>query len=249
MEQITDLWFRKWRRDAHDFAEFTVLIKEMATNLPNRTIVVRPHPSESMEFYRRAFATQKNVQVRREGNVLNWIRSAALVVHSGSTSGVEAVLAGRPVLNYLPGSYARLDTDIEVAREAGVVACGLGEALENVDWLLASGAPAPDWSADAKRTLNNLQADAIPLLVDETLSVLATARIEASAVVLPQRSRVKSMLKRVVRLGERHAYLASKRGRLNPNYVERLLEGCRVNNIGNSRLRYFTEQYAVIEPV
>jgi surface carbohydrate biosynthesis protein len=249
MEEITDLWFSKWRRDAHDFAEFTILIREMATSLPDRTIVIRPHPSESMEFYRHAFADKKNVQVRREGNVLNWIRAAALVVHSGSTSGVEAVLAGRPVLNYLPEGDGRRDTDIEVAREAGVVAGSLSEALENLDRLLAGKAPAPVWSADAKRTLNNLQAEAIPLLVDETLSVLQTARIEASTVTLPRGRSLKGVMKRFVWRGGADSYVVSKRGRLTSGYVEQLLEGCLAHNVGNGRLRHLTEQYAVIEPV
>jgi len=201
-----------------------------------------------MEFYRQAFTTQKNVQVIREGNVLSWIRAAALVVHNGSTSGVEAVLAGRPVLNYLPEGSVRRDTDIEVAREAGVVAGSLRAALENVDRLLDGKEPASVWSVDAKQMLNNLEADAIPLLVDETLSVLQTARLDASTVMLPRGRILKGVLRRVVGRGGSDAYVASKRGRLNANYVERLLDECRAHGVGNGRLRYLTEQYAVIEP-
>ena len=43
---IAEVWYAKWHRDVHDFADFVVLIKEMATNNTRHTIVVRPHPSE-----------------------------------------------------------------------------------------------------------------------------------------------------------------------------------------------------------
>src|SRR5262245_8861512 len=48
---IADVVFSQWHRAVHDFADFVVLAKEMANCFPNRTLVLRPHPSESLAFY------------------------------------------------------------------------------------------------------------------------------------------------------------------------------------------------------
>ncbi len=103
-KKLEDMWFTKWRQDAHDFAEFVFLIKELARAYSKYKIILRPHPSETEMFYQKAFSQINNIEVTREGNVLNWIRGADLVVHSNCTTGIEAVLAGRPVLNFLPGT-------------------------------------------------------------------------------------------------------------------------------------------------
>ena len=155
-ESLADLWFSKWQRDVHDFADFVVLTKELALNFPQYTVVLRPHPSESMTFYQQAFASFKNVAVTRDESVLPWIRAAELVVHSNCTTGIEAVLAGRPVLNLLPECEGRTELDVEVAREAGYVAGSVGEALQKAGDFLSGEAPAYEWSPHAKTILNNL---------------------------------------------------------------------------------------------
>ena len=73
LKKITDVIFSDWHRAVHDFADFVVLIKEMAHSYPDRTIVVRPHPSENQTFYEQAFSSFDNVIVTRQGSVLDWI--------------------------------------------------------------------------------------------------------------------------------------------------------------------------------
>lgn len=243
--EIADLWFRKWGRDVHDFAEFAILIKEVARSFPSMRIVVRPHPSENIDFYRGAYASFDNIEIRREGNVLGWIRAAAVVVHSGSTSGVEAVLAGRPVVNYLPGTD-RGDTDIEVAREAGHAVHTGTEAVTAIGERLSAEAPAKPWSARATSMLNNLATDAIPLLTEETMAVLRDARIEASQLVLPPVSF--GLRARVMRTIGRDGYVGGKRGRLDAAHIERILDGCAQRGTGAGVLRHFDPRYAVIAP-
>ncbi|MGE0449668.1 MAG: surface carbohydrate biosynthesis protein [Vicinamibacterales bacterium] len=247
-EEVTDVWFKKWRQDAHDFAEFVVLVKEMARGYPKLTVVIRPHPSESTEFYQQAFATVRNVTVRREGNVLDWIRPARVVVHSNSTSGVEAVLARRPVVNFLPSSSDRDGLDVEVAREAGVTAGSVAEALGHVDRLLSGDAFTHEWSDDARSMLNNLNEAAVPLLVKQTLEALDEETIDSSSVTLPGGGGLRANVRRVLKRTE-DRYLTSKRGRLSSEYVETVVAGCRSRGIGAARVRQMTDRYVVIEPV
>lgn len=248
VEEIDSLWLKNWRRTAHDLAEFTILIKEIAASLPHLTIVIRPHSLEKPEFYQNAFSTHENVRIEQDGDVLRWIRAAALVVHSGSINGIEAVLAGRPVLNYLPSCYGDRETDMDVAREAGIVATSLASALEAVDrLLLAKEVEMPQWSAKAIHTLSNLKAAAIPLLTEAALSVLETTGIEASSIVVPKGRGLKRFMKKLAG-GHNNRALASQRPPLCSSHIERLLEGCRTHQAGSGRLSHITEDYAVIEP-
>lgn len=246
MTKVSDLWFSKWRRDVHDFADFVVLIKAIANAYPSRKIVLRPHPSESVEFYTRAFEAVRNVSVVREGGVLDWIRGADLVVHSNCTTGIEAVLAGKPVLNFLPLKGQRGDTDIEVAREAGITVGTQAEALATLDELLRGAAAPHTWSSEAIGVLNNLKEPAVPILVQQTLSVLAEDKIDTSEVTIPAPS-FKSMVKRALGRSEASAYVASKRGPLNPDYVERVVDGARAMG-WKGKVTDMGRQHVVIEP-
>jgi hypothetical protein len=232
----------------HDFAEFVVMVKELAVSFPQHTVVVRPHPSENIVFFRQAFATFRNVVVRRDGNVLSWIRPADLVVHSNCTTGIEAVLAGVPTVNFLPAGRNRAEVDIAVAREAGATARSIPEVLATAGQFLSGGSLAFSWSGEAVAVLNNLRIDAVPLLVKETLAVLSEQRITSSRVAIPRESTLKRALCRVVTGSSMDAYVESKRGRLNAEHIEMVIDGCRSNRLGGGRVRQVTASYAVIEP-
>jgi surface carbohydrate biosynthesis protein len=245
---IADVVFTQWQQAVHDFADLVVLVKEIALAYPNYTLVLRPHPSENLTFYRQAFSRFKNVTVRRDKSVLNWIRSAALVIHSNCTTGIEAVLAGRPVLNLLPASAGRVGLDLEVAREAGSVATSIPDALEKIGAILAGELPTQAWSTHAKAILNNLKVEAIPAMVKETLAVLHERGISASDVTLPAKRPLRAALKGLARRPRTNAYVASKRGSLNADHVEALIAGCKTNRIGSGSVRHIAEQYVVVEP-
>jgi surface carbohydrate biosynthesis protein len=245
---FADIWFAKWQQDVHDFADLVFFIKEVAVHFPQYTVVVRPHPSESLTFYRSAFSSFKNVVVSRDGSVLPWIRSAELVIHSNCTTGVEAVLAGRPVINLLPGCARRSEFDVEVAREAGHVVGSVKDALERVERLLSGEAVAHEWSGHAKAILNNLTLPAVPLVVDETVSVLREEGITSSQITLPPSKRLRDGVKRLLRAAQT-SYADSKRGLLSAEHVEGIIDGYRSKHSGaGGRVRHMTSTYVVVDP-
>jgi len=245
---LADVWFSKWQRDVHDFADFTVLIKEIAVNFPQYTLVLRPHPSENLTFYEQAFSAFNNVVVTRDESVLPWIRSAKVVVHSNCTTGIEGVLAGRPVVNLLPESPGRSQLDVEVAREAGYVAPSVSEALKKTGEFLSGELPAYQWSAHAKTILNNLNLESIPMVAAETMGVLQEAQITSSKITLPKGSKVYDAVRRLVRRGAT-TYGSTKRGPLNGEYVEMIIDGYRSGHRGaGGQIRCLAEKYVVIDP-
>jgi surface carbohydrate biosynthesis protein len=244
---LADLWFSKWQRDVHDFADFVVLTKELALNFPEETIVLRPHPSESLNFYRDAFSSFKNVKVIRDESILPWIRAAKLLVHSNCTTGIEAVLAGRPVVNLLPECEGRSELDVEVAREAGYVASSVREALEKASGFLGGQPPKHEWSSHAKSILSNLTRIAVPQVADQTMKVIAEQKIASSNLALPKGVVAREAVKRLIK-GSVGTYASSKRGPLDAAYVESVLAGYRERSGSGGSIRSVTEKYVVIDP-
>src|SRR5262249_12062065 len=148
------------------------LVREIARAFPDYDVILRPHPSEDPAFYRHVFAPYGTITVSKEGSVLDWIRSAELVVHTNCTTGIEAVLAGGRVLNMRPETFERGEFDKEVAKEAGVTANSIKDAVDKAVNLLQAP-PAPQvWTAQARAILSNLQSDSVPLLTHETAHVM-----------------------------------------------------------------------------
>ena len=250
MQKLRTLWLSKWRRDVHDFADFVFFVNAIAERYPERTVVLRPHPSESVEFYKAVFATVANVTVIREGNILCWLRGADLVVHSDCTTGIEGVIAGRLVVNYLPADAPRGDTDIEVAREAGVVAGSFDAAMDAVASMLTGQSIAPAWSPHAISILNNLERRSIPLVVEEVLAAIKERSIKTTELVLPPKRPVRQFLRSMTGRKRlyRDPYIASKRTPFDRGSLERLLAGCRTHGVGAGRIVDFGPRYVVIDP-
>jgi len=104
------------------FALYLTEIGRLAAARPGRTVLVRPHPFESEEVYRSAFAQHANVVVDGSGSVLDRIRNAAAVVHLNCGTAVESVLLGKlPIqLEYLntPATAAHASLPARVSRPA-----------------------------------------------------------------------------------------------------------------------------------
>lgn len=78
------------------------LVETLAREFPKRHIIVRPHPTEDKSFYTRRLDRYPNVFVTNEGQVREWISSAGFVLHHDCTTSVEALLMGRPVIQFRP---------------------------------------------------------------------------------------------------------------------------------------------------
>lgn len=81
---------------------FISLVQRLSEALPDDEIVLRPHPAEDPELYRDLLAGWSNVSVEWRGDVGSWIRRCRALIHNGCTTAVQAQIAGKPVITYLP---------------------------------------------------------------------------------------------------------------------------------------------------
>jgi surface carbohydrate biosynthesis protein len=101
--------------DPQDWEKFSQLIDWETRNLglmmafiqrwpeiDGAPIVVRPHPSESLQFWHDTMAPLGHVDVIEDTDHLAWIAASRLMIHTSSTTGLEAFLLGTPSMNLCP---------------------------------------------------------------------------------------------------------------------------------------------------
>jgi surface carbohydrate biosynthesis protein len=82
------------------FEDFKRLVPRLNEAFPGNAIVLRPHPTESHEAYRKIADHCQQVHVTNEGNVVPWLMATKAVIHNGCTTGVEAYVTGIPAISY-----------------------------------------------------------------------------------------------------------------------------------------------------
>lgn len=121
------------------FEQFLAIVPVLAKAFPQRTIVVRPHPSENPEPWLQVARDHANVQVRHEGNVVPWLLSAAVIVHNGCTTAIEASVLERPCISYQPAASGRFD--IPLPNSLSEIATTQAELLKHVQQYLSGVLP------------------------------------------------------------------------------------------------------------
>jgi hypothetical protein len=91
---------------------FAAALPILDAAFPDHRIVVRPHPSEDHDAWRREVAGLANVTVAFEGSVIPWIAGSDALIHNSCTTGVEAYLLGKPVIAYQPATDDVLDSHL-----------------------------------------------------------------------------------------------------------------------------------------
>lgn len=102
-------YVRWWATSMKSLIAFVELVHRLAIERPDINIVVRPHPSDDMSFFRAVFNGVSTIHVIREGNVLPWILASRVMLHDGCTTAIEAHLLERNIVNYSPAPHEEGD--------------------------------------------------------------------------------------------------------------------------------------------
>jgi len=82
-------------------------VPRLAERFPEQSFLVRPHPFENADLYRKSFESFANVTVDGSGSVLNVIQHARCVLHVNCGTAIEAIMLGK-----LPLSMEFLNTQL-----------------------------------------------------------------------------------------------------------------------------------------
>jgi hypothetical protein len=81
---------------------FIDMIPQLCRNFPQHKVIVRPHPSEDFDTWKRATAGLPGAFMIHQGDVVPWLMGADAVVHNSCTTGLQAYLLEKPVISYMP---------------------------------------------------------------------------------------------------------------------------------------------------
>ena len=83
-------------------SKFIFALRHISTKFSNYNIIIRPHPTESVEAWKAVIGNYKNIFVIKEGSIGKWVRNSELVMHNSCTSGIESFAANIPTIVYRP---------------------------------------------------------------------------------------------------------------------------------------------------
>lgn len=74
-------------------------------------VVVRPHPSESIEVWKKATENySKYIKVIRSGSIVPWLMAAKLIIHNGCNTAIEGLILDRTIISYRPYKDSEVET-------------------------------------------------------------------------------------------------------------------------------------------
>ena len=138
MGNVSDLKLRKFLEDQHDlnyvvYKEYLEFIEQLAIELPDINIIIRPHPSESERTWREYAKIHKNVFIIYEGAVTPWLLASKVMVHFKSTTSIEANVMNKSVVTYLPELPEYLDkVKLDLPNQASVSANTRRKAIDTI---------------------------------------------------------------------------------------------------------------------
>ena len=84
------------------YAEFILLINQLAKSLPEHQFTIRPHPAESNKPYIKLAEQYSNVRVSNSKSLEDDLLEHDMLVHNGCTTGIEALITKIPTIVYEP---------------------------------------------------------------------------------------------------------------------------------------------------
>ncbi|MDC2997459.1 hypothetical protein OAY51_02535 [Candidatus Pelagibacter sp.] len=88
--------------DYHKLVSFIEAINHLANLNRGFDIVLRPHPLENVEAWKKYLYGIPNVHVIREGSINSWVNNAFAVMHNSCTTALEATVSKKPLVTYIP---------------------------------------------------------------------------------------------------------------------------------------------------
>jgi surface carbohydrate biosynthesis protein len=78
----------------------------------DQKIILRPHPEENIESYKKHLKNYNNVKVISEGSVIPWIMASSSMIHHDCTTGIECAMLSKNSIAYIKDLDRALTTDI-----------------------------------------------------------------------------------------------------------------------------------------
>ncbi len=159
------------------------LLPALTRAFPERSFILRPHPGENREPWKRIAEDHGNLRVVHERSIVPWLMTTDAVIHNGCTTGLEAMVVGVPAIAYQPIKHP--DYDYHLPNRLSHQ-CDDVEAVCETLIQIYSGEREGSNSAEQQRLLDeSLAARTGPLASDRVIDAVEQRLEEAGGVNRP----------------------------------------------------------------
>ena len=91
---------------------YNKLIVKILHEFPERVVVIRPHPIENIDYWRREYDGYNKVVVSNSHPIGYWLHNSGVIVHTGCTTAIEGFLRNVPSIAYHPFTDKKFEIDL-----------------------------------------------------------------------------------------------------------------------------------------
>ena len=254
--ELRHRFVEQWAYQMQVVQEFVRLVHRFVDKFPEISMIVRPHPDDSLDFFKNVFKGLRNVHILREGTVFPWILGSELLIHDGCTTAIEAFLAEKPVMSFTP---VRSDREIFLPNCVGERVFSQDEALFKIAKHLKEPArstnPLPDLAYDL---FFNLKHDSMEFFLEVLLEAdenSPRSHLSIMDILLEEKKALFiENTKKIVRPLFRERYLAATATKIlfpgfNKDYVKKRLSQISKFTGCFMEIKYFGSSLIELNPV
>jgi surface carbohydrate biosynthesis protein len=142
---------REYKKELLNY--YIKLIKLVSTEFSDCEIILRPHPTENVSFWREKLSDFNNVIVTNKGPIGKQITQSDIIIHTGCTTGIEAFLQDKPVISFKPLEEKRFD--IELPDSISLKAYNIKKCLKLIKSLLSNDYDLTEYKEAGYSILSN----------------------------------------------------------------------------------------------
>lgn len=119
--------------------KFLEILQAVSAKYPEKKLLLKPHPAESIASWISSTKSFSNVEIVKEGTLSRILRTAKVVIQSGSTAAIEASVARVPVITISNSRVQATRPGSEYLNQFGTKCWELNEVLQKLDEVISSG--------------------------------------------------------------------------------------------------------------
>jgi surface carbohydrate biosynthesis protein len=141
----------------------TSLCKEISEK-NDINIILRPHPEENIETYKKIFVNHNNISIIFSGSVIPWLIACDILIHPDCTTAIESWILCKKSISILPENYDKaLVTYIPV--EVSFKPSNFNEVIDIIENKV--NLPLLQNEFDLLNSRFSLEKDSIKIIIDE----------------------------------------------------------------------------------
>lgn len=123
--------YEAWKNEATNNRQiFTQILLETIARFPDITFIIRPHPISSPKWWHEHFGSFSNVSIINMHSIDPWIHGCSALISMGCTTGLQAIIAKKPVLEICSDTDSSNSLSAKVATMKASSSAELSEYIQ-----------------------------------------------------------------------------------------------------------------------